>query len=144
MLGSRLGAEVDVFHVWRPEHAASKEEVLTEFMQSDAGHDMMACLASFEVRGDVIAHGRIAQGVRSQVPDAIVEAVESCAYDLVVMATHGRQGLSLLLRSSVTETVMRRAPFPVITVRAPDDDPPGGPRDVDLDLTSAWTWPPLW
>jgi universal stress protein A len=143
LLGSRLGAEVDMLHVWRPEHAASKEEVLSEFMQSDAGHDMMEWLASCEVRGDVVTHGRIAEGAHSQIPDAIVEVVESCAYDLVVMATHGRQGLSLLLRGSVTEKVVRRAPCPVITIRAPDGDLPADPRGAGLDVASAWTWPPV-
>jgi universal stress protein A len=144
LLGSRLGAEVDMFHVWRSQHAAaSKGEVLTEFMQSDAGHEMTEWLASFEKRGDVIAHGRLAEGAHGQVPDAIVEAVESCAYDLVVMATHGRQGLSHLLRGSVTEKVVRRAPCPVITVRSPDDDLPSTPESADVEVVNAWFWPPV-
>jgi nucleotide-binding universal stress UspA family protein len=38
--------------------------------------------------------------------------------DLIVMGTHGRRGLNRLLRGSVAEEVVRRAPCLVLTVRA--------------------------
>ena len=37
--------------------------------------------------------------------------------DLIVLATHGRTGLSHILIGSVTESVVRTAPCPVLTVR---------------------------
>ena len=40
-------------------------------------------------------------------------------YDLVVMGTHGRTGLSHLLMGSVAEKVVRTAPCPVLTYRKP-------------------------
>ena len=52
----------------------------------------------------------------------IDEAVTSSA-DLVVMGTHGRRGFKRLLLGSVTETVLREAPCPVLTV------PPHVPSD---------------
>jgi nucleotide-binding universal stress UspA family protein len=142
-LGARLGAEIDVLHVWQPPRAAgSEEELLVEFERSDAGHKMMEWLVSLELRSDVEPHGRLATGVRSGVPDAIVAAAESGAYDLVVMATHGRQGLSLLFRSSVTEKVVSRAPCPVVTLRATEQDGlPGAGDRGDLAVTGAWSWP---
>ena len=39
--------------------------------------------------------------------------------DLVVMATHGRDGLAQLFLGSVTETVMRLGRCPVLGVREP-------------------------
>jgi nucleotide-binding universal stress UspA family protein len=39
-------------------------------------------------------------------------------HDLIVMATHGRSGLSRLLLGSLTETVVRHAPCPVLVVRS--------------------------
>lgn len=140
-LGARFGAEVDVLHVWHPPYQmGSKQDLLTEFVRSDAGHKMMEWLASFDLRSDVEAHGRLATGVRSDVPDAIVNVVESGAYDLVVMATHGRDGLSQLLRSSVAEKVVRRSPCPVVTVRGADDAAgPEGPGSAVLD--GPWSWP---
>ena len=40
--------------------------------------------------------------------------------DLVVMGTHGREGIDRLLLGSVAETVVRKAPCPVLTVHHPD------------------------
>lgn len=45
--------------------------------------------------------------------------------DLIVMATHGRSGVSHLLMGSVAEKVIRTAPCPVLTVR---EAPPGSKR----------------
>jgi nucleotide-binding universal stress UspA family protein len=51
-------------------------------------------------------------------------AAEICDYareglfDLVVMGTHGRRGLSRVLLGSVAERVLRMAPCPVLTLRA--------------------------
>ena len=39
--------------------------------------------------------------------------------DLIVMASHGRTGLSRLLMGSIAEGVMRRAPCPVLIVKQP-------------------------
>ncbi len=50
------------------------------------------------------------------------EAVASSA-DLIVMGTHGRRGFKRFLLGSVTETVLREAPCPVLTV------PPHAPAD---------------
>jgi nucleotide-binding universal stress UspA family protein len=47
----------------------------------------------------------------------IVETAEAEHMDLIVMATHGRTGLSHLLIGSVTERVVRTAPCPVLTIR---------------------------
>jgi nucleotide-binding universal stress UspA family protein len=39
--------------------------------------------------------------------------------DLIVMASHGRNGLSRLLMGSIAEGVMRKAPCPVLVVKQP-------------------------
>lgn len=48
----------------------------------------------------------------------IVDSARELGADLIVMATHGRRGLSHLFVGSVTERVVREAPCPVLTVRA--------------------------
>lgn len=40
-------------------------------------------------------------------------------FDLIVMGTHGRSGLSRLLMGSVAEQIVRRAPCPVMTFKQP-------------------------
>jgi universal stress protein A len=53
----------------------------------------------------------------------IVETAEAEHVDLIVMATHGRTGLSHLLIGSVAERVVRTAPCPVRTIRPPAAQP---------------------
>lgn len=48
---------------------------------------------------------------------AIVEAAKRHSCDLIVMASHGRKGLSGLLLGSETQRVLLNAPIPVLVVR---------------------------
>jgi nucleotide-binding universal stress UspA family protein len=43
--------------------------------------------------------------------------------DLIVMGTHGRTGVGRILMGSVAEAVLRKAPCPVLTVKAPPPEP---------------------
>jgi nucleotide-binding universal stress UspA family protein len=44
--------------------------------------------------------------------------------DLIVLGTHGTTGLARLLMGSVAETVLRKAPCPVLTVRTKSSEAP--------------------
>ncbi len=52
----------------------------------------------------------------------ILEVAEDRAVDLIVMGTHGLRGIDHLTLGSVTEKVLRKAGFPVLTVRKPAHD----------------------
>ncbi|QPV61297.1 universal stress protein [Halosimplex litoreum] len=57
--------------------------------------------------------------------EAILDAVDTRAVDLVVLGAHRRGRLARFLRRSVAEGVARHAPVPVLTVAGPaTDDPP--------------------
>lgn len=49
--------------------------------------------------------------------EAIIEAAEKNACDLIFMASHGRSGIGRLLLSSVTEKVLRHTKIPVLVHR---------------------------
>ncbi|MFZ1471033.1 MAG: universal stress protein [Paracoccaceae bacterium] len=49
--------------------------------------------------------------------EAIVEAAKSYGCDLIVMASHGRRGVSRLLLGSQTAEVVSHSPVPVLVVR---------------------------
>ncbi|HEX2675681.1 MAG TPA: universal stress protein [Polyangiales bacterium] len=51
---------------------------------------------------------------------SIVEHTKANQYDLIVMGTHGRTGVSHALIGSVAERVVRKATCPVLTVRLTD------------------------
>jgi nucleotide-binding universal stress UspA family protein len=53
------------------------------------------------------------------ISDAIVRNADVHACDWIVMATHGRRGLPLLIEGSVTEAVIYASDVPVVIVRAP-------------------------
>jgi len=59
----------------------------------------------------------LAEGLAYQ---AIVVAATKQKVDLIVMATHGRTGLSHLFMGSVAEKVVRSAECPVLTMRVPE------------------------
>ena len=50
--------------------------------------------------------------------DVIVQTAKELGVDLIVMGTHGRRGVTRALLGSVTESIVRLAPCPVLTVRA--------------------------
>ena len=51
---------------------------------------------------------------------AIAHYAKESEADLIVMGTHGRNGVTHLLMGSVAERVVRIAPCPVLTVRHPE------------------------
>jgi nucleotide-binding universal stress UspA family protein len=55
-------------------------------------------------------------------PDEIVRFAAERDIDLIVMGTHGREGVARVLMGSVAETVVRRANCPVLTVHYPEHD----------------------
>lgn len=59
---------------------------------------------------------RLEQGEASA---QILKVAGEVKADLIVMGTHGRGGVSRLLIGSVAEEVLRKAPCPVLTVKAP-------------------------
>lgn len=50
----------------------------------------------------------------------IVRVAKAEGYDLIVMGTHGRAGISHVLLGSVAERVVRKAHCPVLTIRHPE------------------------
>jgi len=67
-------------------------------------------------------HGATASIVREMgsIPDVILDIAKREGVDLIVMGTHGREGLARAFIGSVTEAVLRRATVPVLAVHIPD------------------------
>jgi nucleotide-binding universal stress UspA family protein len=122
-LAQRFGATLGLLHVvedpfvsgaWSPEVyvpnivelldglIASAEQRLAAFKQSASALGLTA--------GTVVITGRPAHD--------IVEYAKEGGFDLIVMGTHGRTGLSHAVMGSVAERVVRKAPCPVLTVHA--------------------------
>jgi nucleotide-binding universal stress UspA family protein len=68
---------------------------------------------------EALAHGvRVeAQVMEGDPVDMILRAAEETRTDVIVMGTHGRTALARLLLGSVAESVLRKAPCPVLTAK---------------------------
>lgn len=125
-LAVRFDAELIVLHV-SESSPARVGWLLSEGHVKDA-HQLATQAAKAELRaleeGPLAAAPRVKTLlVETRTPvEGICEAAEKHAVDLIVMATHGRTGLPRLLIGSVTERVVRRAPCPVMVVRARPDE----------------------
>lgn len=63
---------------------------------------------------DVRATGKVVSG---DAADSIVTLAQVEKADIIIMATHGRQGLNRLLFGSVAEKVVKTSTVPVMTIR---------------------------
>ncbi|MGA7807372.1 universal stress protein, partial [Bradyrhizobium sp.] len=54
---------------------------------------------------------------------AIIETAERRSCDLIVMASHGRRGISAIVLGSETVKVLTHSTIPVLVVRAPHQGP---------------------
>ncbi|QSW98638.1 universal stress protein [Haloterrigena alkaliphila] len=82
------------------------------------GEDIVSDASERAADRGVAATTDVVQGATH---DAIVDYVESRDVDLVVMGTHGRDGLERYVIGSVAERVVNDSPVPVLTVRGPGD-----------------------
>ena len=67
-------------------------------------------------------HARAVLETSDEPADAIVSYAKQAEIDLIVMGTHGRNGISHLLVGSVAERVVRTASCPVLTVKHPEHE----------------------
>jgi universal stress protein A len=120
-LARMCGAKLSLLHVLEP------SPYLGEFTPPTMGADLVSDLER-QARAELARVLPEAQAATIAVTRAVVigspsqTIVETAAaehVDLIVMATHGRTGLSHLLIGSVAERVVRTAPCPVLTIRPP-------------------------
>jgi nucleotide-binding universal stress UspA family protein len=121
-LAKSVKAELSVCFVVEPIYYAvpdiSGEGMAMAALMDDQRRSAVAQLAELQrryaKRGVKLATS-VVTGVASEAIGSVAKKVKT---DLIVIATHGRTGLSHLLMGSVAERVVRTAPCPVLTVRA--------------------------
>jgi nucleotide-binding universal stress UspA family protein len=86
--------------------------------QEEAAREKLREIATRRLRG--VKHELLTH--MGEPAGAILSAARRHAADLIVMATHGRRGLSRVVLGSVAEMVLRSAPCPVLCVRRGEAD----------------------
>jgi len=125
-LARSFGASVDVLHVWEVPTfvpagsvvgagAGGGDVSLLELVRKGAEDAMTRFVAEAAERGITLRSSRVEPGAPAH---KIADLAGELGYDLIVLGTHGRTGLSRVLLGSVAESVVRHAPCPVLVVRA--------------------------
>lgn len=118
-LAAEANAELVLGHAWQiPVSAFPMEYPLPIDLGERLGDDARRGLEATVREAHGLGASRVTSKLLTGVPwHAIVDALEDPAFDLVVMGTHGRTGLSRILLGSVAEKVVRHAPCSVLVVR---------------------------
>jgi universal stress protein A len=112
-LAQRLDATLHLVHVLEVP-ALAKHPSLDDRAYQDARAELKALRATLP-----LPTSHVSIEVRlGPVAEGITQAAIDYGADLVIMATHGRSGLSHLLMGSVAERVIRTARCPVLVVRS--------------------------
>jgi nucleotide-binding universal stress UspA family protein len=82
----------------------------------DASEYLEAAAARLQRRGLSVAW----EQHEGAAADVVLDQARAHHADLIAMTTHGRGGLGRLVFGSVADTVLRRAPCPVLLVRGSD------------------------
>ena len=116
-------AQVTVVHVWdRPVYVTDQTTVgyqdgsrrsLSDLIRENAEKEMSDFLAAVVVPAGRTLEHRLISG---DPVGSIVEEASQPGYDVLVIGTHGRTGMTKLLLGSVTEKLIRLSPIPVLTV----------------------------
>lgn len=122
-LARPFGAAIEVLHVAEvpafvpsaslPEARASDLSLVT-LVRESADKMLTEFVVAAAARGVVVQASRLELGSPARV---ITEVAAAGDYDLIVLGTHGRTGLTRALMGSVAERVVRHAPCPVLSVR---------------------------
>jgi nucleotide-binding universal stress UspA family protein len=121
-LAERFGAKLALLYVvddsfatggWSSEIYVPNVPELMQNLIADADRRLATLKASAAALG-LKAETAV---IRGRPAHAIVEHAQNGGFDLIVMGTHGRTGMSHVVMGSVAERVLRKAPCPVLTVR---------------------------
>jgi nucleotide-binding universal stress UspA family protein len=121
-LAERLGAELHLLHVLSEIVPTGPDPLLTpvlppEYYRESEVQSRQALAKLLEPSWGTPPG--VETAVRWDSPvEGIVDYAREAGISLMVIATHGRTGLSHVLLGSVAERIVREAPCPVLTIRS--------------------------
>lgn len=124
-LARQLDAKLVLLHVWEPPQYVSPDIMLSvpgwsAMSLEDFSHAEALSAVDVFLEGSDIGYPRPEVRIETGDPAAsIVRVANGGDYDMVVMGTQGRAGISRFLLGSVAMKVSGRATIPVLTLRAP-------------------------
>ncbi|HMB89420.1 MAG TPA: universal stress protein [Rhodothermales bacterium] len=127
-LARRHGAEVHLLHVigaiegdaYSPLRHSPEAHVRQETPDKITYNLLQSTLDKYDAEG---VHIELVKRHGSAVVALLLKYVQAEDIDLIVLGTHGRQGVKRFIMGSVAERVVRQAPCSVLTVREQEDPP---------------------
>jgi len=125
-LAAATGAKLTILYVTRPLHSLVGEPVSVGAMPDEARayvHEYMtadaeACLsAAKSIAEEAGVSGDTVRMEHEHVYQAIIETAGERGCDLILMASHGRSGLSAVVLGSETVKVLTHSTIPVLVYR---------------------------
>lgn len=113
-----MDATVVILHIVEPRPITTDMSVAYIPIETDlekAAEDDLAQLVVDEKYKGITATRIVLIGEASEM---ILQQAKTQDVDLIILGSHGRSGLSRLLMGSVAEAVVRKAPCPVLIVKA--------------------------
>lgn len=134
ILAKKLGASLHVLHVWElPEvlppgaNEGAYAGQLLGMVEGFAGTRLRELVEEVRGRGIAVDGSFLEMGSPWR---TIVRFAEDGRYDLIVMGTHGRRGLTRALLGSVAEKVVRCSHLPVLAVHGDGEGPAALPKRI--------------
>jgi universal stress protein A len=122
-LALQSGAELHLVHVGEDPLLLAGWPALPSDSASEVGAEASAVRDQLNQLLTADDRARLKTGVHAVLGQPTGHAISRFAasgeYELIVIGTHGRSGLSHVLLGSVAEQVVRTAPCPVLTIRHP-------------------------
>jgi len=115
-----FGAHVTLLHVFQIPAIGLPDGTIIGGWPETAARIVSGVEERLETMKGNLAHTGVQLDARSaegDPADQILQQAKEGHYDLIVVGTHGRTGLSRAVMGSVAEQVVRRSSCPVLTVR---------------------------
>ena len=109
-MGSYMTSEVDV------EKIRENTKRIEEEKKSSAEAYLNQTVNRLGKHGEVKFQTAVVPG---NVADSLIDYAEANDIDLILIATHGRSGVSRWVRGSIADRILRASSIPVLMVRAP-------------------------
>lgn len=117
-LAKETGAELVVAHAWHVMPVAYMEYPLADDSWKLLTQDAMRLLGDARERAQQLGAKRVSTVFATGLPwQQIVETAGDRSFDLIVIGSHGRTGISRFVLGSVAERVVRHAPCSVLVAR---------------------------
>lgn len=123
VLAKGMGAQLTLLHVYEPPNGmigmVPGATIAGETAAEQAIGDQLLEHAAAQLQAAGISPVDKILERESPASKAILRHARDGRFDLIIMGTHGRKGVSRLVLGSVAESVLRDAPCPVLTVHVP-------------------------